>query len=379
MKLRRIRICFLADTVEPRAGVENQVVETVSRIDQARFETHLCCFETGPRLQSMARYGSVSIFPMTSVYTFNGLRQILRLRRYLASHHIDIVHAFTSKTAIVGVVAARLSNCPVIITSRLNTGYWYTPFYLQLFRYLNRHTTRLFANSHGAKRAALELEHAPTEKIDVVYNGVDLVRYGNGNPSQVEPLGIPDHARVVGIVANLRPVKDHELFLRAAQVVARNVPGVAFLLVGEGPLRSDLSDLARELDIAQQVFFTDGDGAVPDYLSRMCIGCLSSKGEGFSNAILEYMAAGLPTVATDVGGNGEAIDNGKTGYLVRDRTPEAFADPIIKLLSDERLRTTMGKRSYERCQSLFNVDHCIRQLEDYYAALIDERPLNARS
>ena len=158
-------------------------------------------------------------------------------------------------------------------------------------------------------------------------------------------LGIPEGAAVVGIVANYRPVKDLPLFLRAAKIVKENVPHAAFLLVGKGESLAELTDLARELNIANSVFFTNGEGDVRDHLASMSIACLSSVSEGFSNAILEYMASGLPVIATAVGGNGEAILEGQTGYLVRERTPEAFAAPIIRLLQNEDLRRQMASNS----------------------------------
>ncbi len=139
--------------------------------------------------------------------------------------------------------------------------------------------------------------------------------------------------------------------------------------MGQGPLRADLGRLAEELGIAEKVFFTDGQGAVPDYLGRMAVGCLCSTSEGFSNAILEYMAAGLPVVATAVGGNPEAVEDGVTGYLVRDRDPRAFAAPIIELLCDEATRARLARQSLERCRERFDINAAVRRLEEYYAGL----------
>jgi glycosyltransferase involved in cell wall biosynthesis len=103
---------------------------------------------------------------------------------------------------------------------------------------------------------------------------------------------------------------------------------------------------------------------------RMSIGCLSSASEGFSNAILEHMAAGLPVVATDMGGNGEAIRHGETGFLVKDRTPESLAAPIIALLQDEERRCAMGRRAFERCRGLFSMDTYMDCLQAYYRQLV---------
>jgi glycosyltransferase involved in cell wall biosynthesis len=273
-------------------------------------------------------------------------------------------------STMFGVLAAVGTDCSVV-SSRLNTGYWYSPLYLKVFRLLNQLTDRVFANSEGAKRVAVAAERLSPAKVDVIYNGVDMRRYAAdaGDLSVTGSLGIPPDALVVGIVANLRPVKDLQLFLRAAALVAAAVPNTAFVIVGQGPLRDELGRLATELEIAHQVFFSEGRGVVPDYLRRMSVACLTSLSEGFSNAILEYMAAGLPTVATDVGGNAEAIVDGDTGYLVRERTPEAMAAPVIRLLQSEDLRRTMGQRALARCRALFSIEAYATRMSEYYCSL----------
>ena len=201
-----------------------------------------------------------------------------------------------------------------------------------------------------------------------VYPGVDLTRYGAsaGDLSISDSLGIPRNARVVGIVANLRRVKDLPLFLRAARIVSLEVPDAVFLLVGRGQLRAELSRLATELGIRDKVYFSGERGDVPDYLARIAIGCLTSESEGLPNAILEYMAAGLPVVATDVGGISELVDHGRTGFLVRERSAEAVAAPIIRLLRDEGLRATMGQAGLNRAQADFEISVAVKRLEEFY-------------
>ena len=251
-------------------------------------------------------------------------------------------------------------------------GYRYTPFYRRFFRFLNRLTTRIVANSEAVKQVTAQAESVALEKIDVIYQGVDSAHYGpvSDGPSVAKGIGIPIGAQVVGMVANLRPVKDVELFLRAARKVADEIPQAAFLVVGRGPLRQELGKLAVTLGLGDKVFFSDGRATVQDCLRCMCIGCLSSESEGFSNAILEYMSAGLPVVATDVGGNREAILDRHTGYLVRERTPEALAEALIDLLRNPGKRASMGREGRQRCLDLFDIRIAIRQLEDYYASLL---------
>ena len=371
--MAKIKVLHVIDSVARDAGTEKQLEEWIRRIDRARFEIHLCCFEDSERMRRIAEHGwaKTLVLPLVRAYTPNALRQIRRLRRYINEHEIDVVQTYFVKANIVGVLAARKSKCKAIVSCRLNLGYWMTPLQLRLLRYLDKFTTRLLANAERVKQFVVESEHVPPEKVDVIYNRVDTSAYSpdSGDLSVTRELGVPDDAKVVGVVASLRPVKDHALFLRAAKLITDAAPGAAFVLVGQGELRDELDALAGELGIAGKVFFSDGKGEVADYLRRMDIGCMSSKSEGFSNTMLEYMAAGLPVVLTDVGGAREAVEHGVTGYVVPYGRPEDLAEPIIELLKDDEKRAEMGRRSLERCREKFDLDITVREFEEYYAAL----------
>jgi glycosyltransferase involved in cell wall biosynthesis len=362
----RLRVALAVDQVTHDAGTERQVAETIRRMNHSEFEVHLICFEDSARFRELAAISASKLFPLESIFSVAGLRGIASFRRYLIEHRIDVVMAYMLKASAFAVLARLPSFSGKIVTCRLNTGYWYTPGLLRWTRFLNRFTDRVVANSEGARQIAVAAEGLPADRVDVIYQGVDMDVF---SPARVKPgacreLGIAEGSRVVGIVANLRPVKDHDLFLRAAAIVARRIPDAVFLLAGRGELQQPLEALASELGIRDRVYFTHGEGSVAGYLADMSIGCLTSQSEGFSNAILEYMAMGLPVVATDVGGNAEAIGD-EAGFLVRDRTPEAFAAPVIRLLEDEPLRAAMGAKAQERCRSRFEIDLTIRDLENY--------------
>jgi glycosyltransferase involved in cell wall biosynthesis len=363
---------LLVDTVGWDAGTERQVAETARRLDPSRLDVHVCCLESSPQLESLKSVCHTAVFPTAKFNSVHGLQQAVRLREYLNRNGIRIVHAYMNKTALFAVFAGALSN-RIVVTSRLNIGYWYTPALKLQFRALNLATTHVMANSEEAKRIAVETERMDPEMVSVIYQGVDMkvFRPGLGNPAAADALGIPPSSRVVGIVSNLRPVKDLPLFLRAARLIAQRVPDAVFLLAGRGELYAELVALAQELGIGDRVFFTKGEGRIVDYLSRMSIGCLTSFSEGFSNAVMEYMALGLPVVATAVGGNMEAIADGETGFLVRERSPEAFAEPVIRVLEDEPLRSDMGRRGLMRCTENFEIGKTIRTLEDFYFSLVN--------
>jgi glycosyltransferase involved in cell wall biosynthesis len=371
---RKIAVALLSDTVGLDAGTERQVVETAKRLDKNHFEVHVVCLEDSPQLRGIPAPCHTAVFPTKSVNSAQGLRQVMRFRKYAAEHGIQIAHGYMNKTSLFAVLSSLGTN-RIAITSRLNTGYWYTPSLRTMFRIMNLRSDGIMANSLEAKRIAVETERLDPNRVKVVYQGVDMTKFsrGLGDASAAERLGVPRSARVVGITANLRPVKDHALFLRAAKIVADKVPEAAFLLVGRGELYDELRGIAAELGVGRRVFFTQGEGNVMDYLARMSIGCLTSISEGFSNAIMEYMAAGMPVVAIDVGGNRDAIIDGETGFLVPERSPEALAEPIVRLLRDEELRAQMGNAGFERCTENFEVQKTIGQLEAYYESLLAKR------
>lgn len=366
-----VSLLICIDSVGMDAGTEKQVFDLIPRLDRNRFDVHLCCLEPSAQFDSLASCCHTRLFPVRRVYSLNGFRQICALRDYIRGNRIDLVHTFLLKANIFAVPATWGSGCRAVVASRRNMGYVYTPTNLRVFRFLDRYTTRLLANSEAVKRDVVRYEKVPPRKVDVLYNGVDLSRFaGPGYPAVPRSLGVPEDAPVVGVVANLRPVKDLDLFLRAARVVAGQVPDAVFLLVGRGPLRDELGRRAAELGIAGKVFFSDGKGEVLDYLRRMTIGCLCSQSEGLSNAILEYMATGLPSVVTAVGGNPELVEDGVTGYLVPDRTPEALAARILLALQNPERSREMGRVALARCRERFDIQVAVRDLERYYLSLL---------
>jgi glycosyltransferase involved in cell wall biosynthesis len=368
---RRIRIMFVIDSLSGEAGTEKQLIRVIRGMDSQSFELFTACIDDGEPSRQLAPHATSLLFPLRSVFSFQGLRKIVRLRREINRLRIDIVHTFMIRATVLGVLAAYGSACKVVLTSRRNLGYWHTPWLRLVTRIVNMLTSRVVANSEAAKRTAIEIERLSPSRIDVLYNGVDLEKCsGDGDRSALDRLGVPRQSQIVGIVANYRPVKDLPTFLRAASLIAASCDDAVFLLVGHGTLRRSLGELAEQLGISGKVFFTDGEGSVAGYLPLMAMGCLSSTSEGFSNAILEYMAAGLAVVATDVGGNREAVVDGVTGFLTPVADEKTFARRVISLLEDNSLRKQMGERGRARCAECFTIEACIRRTESYYRSLL---------
>jgi glycosyltransferase involved in cell wall biosynthesis len=228
------------------------------------------------------------------------------------------------------------------------------------------------------------IEHGvPARKIYTVYNGVDVARFTMPDDATrsdtLASLGLAasGHRLFVTILANLwLTLKDHPTFLRAAKRVTTAMPDVGFIIAGEGLLLEPMRRLASELGLAGNVFFTGRCESVPALLSVSDVCVLSSVSEGFPNVIIEYMAAGRPVVTTDVGGAGEAVTHGETGYLVRPGDDEAMASHLIALLQDDRRRQELGARGREVAQRF----SCHAQLErtlQLYERVLHTQPAGA--
>jgi glycosyltransferase involved in cell wall biosynthesis len=195
----------------------------------------------------------------------------------------------------------------------------------------------------------------------------------------LKSLNLPEHSRFVMIMANMRAhvrhpepacLKDHPTFLRAAARVKQIVPGAAFIIAGEGELKEATQELARSLGIADRTFFIGRCRDVGAVLSISDVCVLSSISEGFSNAILEYMAAGRPVVATDVGGAREAVVNGESGYLVPAGDDERMAGHIASLLLQPETARAMGALGRQIINEKFSSAKQLQNVESLYGELL---------
>jgi glycosyltransferase involved in cell wall biosynthesis len=213
--------------------------------------------------------------------------------------------------------------------------------------------------------------------ITIIRNGLDFSRFGVSSEFDrnaiLSALGIRERRRLVTMVANLKlEVKDHPTFLHAASIVRKAIPGVGFVLAGEGPLMAKTQALARELGISADVYFTGRCERVADLLAVSDVCVLSSKAEGFSNSILEYMAASRPVVATDVGGAREAIIDGRTGFIVSPGDGTAMAVRLIELLQDPAKAREMGEQGRRIALENFSIDAQVSATEEIYDRLLAE-------
>lgn len=366
-----------------QGGSERQAVQvTRLLLESGRYSVHLACLDPSGPLRSEADALGLEIpsFPLTSFHDRNTLAQLRRFARHLSARRIDVVQSYDFYTNVFGMAGAALARTPVRIAARRETDGMRTRAQKAIERQTFRLAHVVAANSDAVGRELVR-DGVPARKIVTVYNGMDTRRVkpldGLNREETLSALGLPaDGARrFVTVVANMRhPVKDQATFLRAARRVRESVPDAAFVLAGEGALVEHYRAMAAELGIGEHTFFTGRCARVPELLAVSSVCVLSSRGvEGFSNSIIEYMAAARPVVATDVGGAAEAIAEGETGYVVRPGDDETLAARVVELLNDAERARAMGERGLRRVREKFSCGAQLERVEALYARLLGGR------
>ncbi|HZM90556.1 MAG TPA: glycosyltransferase [Blastocatellia bacterium] len=371
-------------------GSERQAIQLARLLKETgRYGVNIACLDaSGVLLKEVTSlgFGDIPQFPLTSFYDRNAFKQLRRFARFLSEREIDVVHTHDFYTNVFGMPGAAIAGVPVRIASRRETTGWRT----SAQRFVER---RAYALAHAvvvnaeAVRKQLIGEGLPDRKAVTIYNGLDTARVktrtmmGGDEALQAMGLATGETNPLVTIVANLRhKVKNHSMFLRAARTVSRTVPEARFVIAGEGELTESVRKEAEALGLADRVFFIGRCERIAELLDLSSICVLSSTAEGFSNSILEYMAAGRPVVATDVGGASEAVVDGQSGYLVRSDDDAAMASRIILLLRDCELARAMGGRGREIVEQTFSCETQLHKVLELYDRLLAEaRPLARRA
>lgn len=353
-----------------QGGSERQAVQLMRLLrEDGSFNVQIATLENdGVLREEVEKIGFTKIpeFKLTSFYDLNFFKQLLKCANFLRENKIEIIHTHDFYTNIFGMFASQIFRVSLAIASKRETGGMRSKMQKRIEKLAFRQANAIVANSEAVKKYLIS-EGIPTEKIKVIYNGLDLERLTPKNTDRktiCAELGLPsdENIKFITLVANLRhKVKNQPMFLRTAQKVLQKFPNAHFILAGEGELREDLEKLAKELKIAENTHFIGRCAKVPELLSVSFAGVLTSFNEGFSNSILEYMAAKLPVVATNVGGAGEAIIENETGFLVESDDDEAMANRLIELLENEEKAQNFGVKGREIVEEKFS---CAAQLEN---------------
>ncbi len=369
-------------------GAQENTLLTAHLLDKARWQVDVICGpQTGPEgsLMDEARQRDIplTVEPVLvrEVNPFKDFLAFVWLTRKIKKGQYTIVHTHSSKAGILGRWAAKAAAVPIIVHTVHGWGHHdrqhplVQKFYILLEKFTLPITDQLIAVSPQDVEKGLAAGIGRPDNYVVIRSGIELDRFGHPQHPRKQVragLGIPPKAPVVGTVTRLSPQKAPLDFVQAAGIIAKTMPNVYFIIVGDGPLRPQVEALARQLGIADRLILTGLRRDVPELLNAFDVFALSSLWEGLPRVLPQALATGLPVVATAIDGNAEAVQDGVNGLLVPPGKPAALAQQIKNLLENPTLAVQLGKAGRLRAAE-FGAVKMVEDLSALYTRLIAQQ------
>lgn len=375
------RILFIIDWFHRTGGTEKHLAQLVAGLKAWAFDATVVVFDRGenPLLEEMVAAGVPVIhLPVGREYVPNALLQAWRLRRLIRRQRYDIVQTYHQKADTYGALVARVAGVRHLVSSKRDTGQLRKPLHTFLNRRLNGLFEAIIMAADGVRTAVAARDGLQAgRRIVTIYNGVDTRHFRPPESAERtgarQRLGFADGDFVVGMIAGLRPEKNHDVLLAALERLAPEAPGLRLLLVGAGPLLEHYRAQVARGALRQATVFTGDVPEVREYAWAMDVGCLTpGSNEGFSNAVIEQMAVGLPMIVTDVGGNAEAVAAGESGYVIPPGGSTELAQALRRLYQDAALRAAMGRAARARVEEHFSLEQMCARHAQLYRQLLDE-------
>ncbi len=371
----RVHVLTLIDSIR-LGGAEQLALELALRAEPTRFRRTVCATRELyiPMMQAYATRrleeldaAGVDVVALERSSRYD-LRPWTQLARLLRAERVDVIHAHGFGSNLWGTILGRLARVPVVLAHEHTWSFQGEPVRRALDReVIGRFADAILAVSEADARKMVDIVGIKPERIVFVPNGIPPMPAGDGAPIRREA-GVPLDAPVLVAVANLRPQKALDVMIRAFTLVRAEVPAARLLIAGAAnplPLES-LQAVADELGVGDAVAFLGTRTDIPDVLAAADIAVSSSDFEGSPLSVMEYMAAGLPVVATDVGGVPKLVRPGETGLLVPPRDPAALATAVLELLRDPALARELGRRGREVQSAHFSFEAMLARIEEIY-------------
>lgn len=366
--------------ITPQAGTEKQLLQLIEHIDRSRYEPSMTVFRSSIYIKQQLFPCPVQVLGITKLSSLAIFFKMFHYAFILRRKGYKIVHCFFNDSSMIAPLFLKLFGIRVLV-SRRDMGFWYTPKNLVVLRLVAPFVDCYVANSHAVKQIVQRQEWVSDKKISVIYNGYAFTAE-KANPTVTAKIPeIPDGVPVVGIVANLRPIKRMDTLVEAFALAGKQCPDAYLAIVGDKASKqaaktlNDLEALACRLEIRERVIFV---GRVEDpmpYINRFTVAVLCSESEGFSNSIIEYMRAGRPIICTDTGGNSEVVQDSHNGFLVSVGDVSTLADRLLRLLTDSTLARRLGEAGYETARAYTHTRMLTDQMACYDQILSSGRSM----
>ncbi len=350
-------------------GGERIALKLAALLPQYGYRASILIFSAHPESAALQSPPCpIYLLPLESTFDLAAFRAALEFKRFLKQQKIQIVHTFFESSDIwAGLVTKTMSKAK-LVWARRDMGIMRSRKHHIAYRLMAGAPDAVFTVSEQVRRHAIEVDRIDAARVHTIYNGLNLADWDMSS----RPSKAPGEF-LVTTVGNIRPVKGHDVFIRAAATIVQQFPRASFSIAGdviEPTCFAELQTLVQDLGLGNHFRF---DGSVTNlrkHLAAADIFVLPSRSEGFSNAIIEAMASSLPVVATDVGGNAEAVKDGITGFLVPPEDPAALSAAILRLLSDPSEAKTMGAAGRNLVEEKFTTEAMMDQIVGAYRILL---------
>lgn len=355
-------------------GAEKQLLELASNLDRSRFEVKVIAFRDGPlRAEFEERGVATEIVPKKwKIDPF----LIPRLRRKIKQGNHDIVHTYMFTANTWGRISAMrwlAKGAPHLIAAERSIDNWKKPIHWMFDRALSKKSDYVIANANNVRRFLIEKGKLPSHKIRVIHNGVDSSKFAALVDRRDRPFSPVD--LTILCVGRLDPVKGQDVLLDAVADISTGLPDARIILVGgavyppEKKFKSLLEEKLIRLGLTSRITMPGFHSDIRPFLRDADVMVLPSRREGFPNVIIEAMAAGVPVVATSVGGIPDIIDHEISGLVVPPDDKNALSDALRRSLTDQQLRTTLIAEGFLRANE-FPIEKMVKQHEDLYEEML---------
>lgn len=364
-------VMFLTPSLEI-GGAEMMLDLILSHLDELTFRPVICCtYSPGLIGEKLASRG-ITIYSSIASHRFD-ISIVLRLMSIAKRENVKLIYelASSNNTLLYGLLASRIAGIGFV--NALHNARTYSRTTMVLRRTCMQLSAMVIALTQRHKLFIMEYYRVKEKNIHIIPNSVDFRRFETDVDKSLNRarLNLPSDKPVIGMVATLRPLKAHEIFLQAAQRTLKSVPDAHFLIVGDGSERGNLEKYASELGIEASIHFLGERTDIPEILACIDLFVLSSRQETFPISVLEAMAASKPVVATNVGFLDELVLHGETGFLVPPDDFDHLANVMQILLTEPALARRMGATGRKRVEAHFSVGKTLAAFEKVVFACID--------